>query len=46
MSKYEIRKDGKVFARWDDPNLTPDKDTLRSMREAGYRFYQDGKLQR
>lgn len=46
MSKYEIRKDGKVFAHWDDPRLTPDKDTLKSMRDAGYRLYQDGKLQR
>lgn len=46
MSRYEIRKDGKVFARWDDPNLTPDKGTLKSMKDAGYRLYQDGKLLR
>lgn len=46
MSRYEIRKDGKVFAHWDDSNLTPDKDTLKNMKDAGYRLYQDGKLQR
>ena len=46
MSKYEIRKDGKVFAHWDDPHLTPDKDALKRMRDAGYRLYVDGKLQR
>ena len=46
MGKYEIRKEGKVFASWDDHRLTPNKDTLRSMRDAGYRLYVDGKLQR
>lgn len=46
MSKYEIRKDGKVFACWDDPGFTPDKETLKTMRAAGYRLYEDGKLQR
>ena len=46
MSKFELRKDGKVFSHWEDPSLTPDKDTLRSMKAAGYRLYIDGKLQR
>ncbi len=46
MSRYEVRKDGKVFACWDDPSLSPDKDTLKSMRDAGYRLYVDGKMQR
>lgn len=46
MSKYEIRKDGVVYARWDDPALTPDRETLRNMKESGYRLYVDGKLQR
>lgn len=46
MSKYEIRKDGKVFASWDDPHLTPDKDTLKTMKNAGYRLYIGGKLQK
>ncbi len=46
MSKYEIRKDGKVFASWDDPHLTPDRDTLKNMKDAGYRLYIGGKLQK
>ena len=46
MSRYEIRKDGKVFASWDDPHLTPDRDTLKNMKDAGYRLYICGKLQK
>ena len=46
MSKYEIRKDGKVYSRWDDPGLTPDRETLKNMKAAGYRLYIDGKLQK
>ncbi len=46
MSKFELRKDGKVFAHWEDPSFTPDRETLRAMKAAGYRLYIDGKLQR
>ena len=46
MSQYEIRKDGVTYARWDDPVCTPDRETLRTMKAAGYRLYVDGKLQR
>ena len=46
MPKYEIRKDGKSYCSWTDPKCTPDKDTLKSMKQAGYRLYIDGKLQR
>jgi len=46
MAKYEIRKDGKIYRSWTDPTCTPDRETLKSMREAGYRLYIDGKLQR
>ena len=42
----EIRKDNKPYAGWNDPKLTPSKETLRSMKAAGYRLYVDGKLQR
>lgn len=42
MSKYEIRKDGKVYAHWDDPSYLPDPATLKSMKAAGYRLYVDG----
>lgn len=46
MSKYEIRKEGRVYAHWDDPSLTPDKDTLKRMKAAGYKLYVNGKLQK
>ena len=44
--KYTIRKDGKVMMAWDDPALTYPRETLQSMKRAGYRLYVDGKLQR
>lgn len=44
--KYTIRKDGKVYASWDDPALTYPRETLQSMKRVGYRLYVDGKLQR
>ena len=43
---YEIRKDGKVYMRWTDPACGYPRETLRSMKEAGYRLYIDDKLQR
>ena len=44
--RFEIRKDNQPYAGWNDPKLTPSKETLRSMKAAGYRLYVDGKLQR
>ena len=44
--RFEIRKANKPYAGWNDPKLTPSKETLRSMKAAGYRLYVDGKLQR
>ena len=44
--RFEIRKDNTPYAGWNDPKLTPSKETLRSMKAAGYRLYVDGKLQR
>ena len=43
MDAYEIRKDGKTFARWTDPSCTPDAKTLKSMQAAGYRLYVNGR---
>ena len=45
-SRFQIRKDGRPYAGWDDPALTPGKETLKSMKAAGYRLYIDGKPQR
>lgn len=44
--KYEVRKDGRVYAGWGDPSCSPSRDTLKAMKSAGYRLYIDGKLQR
>ena len=43
---YEIRKEGRVYMRWYDPALTYPKETLKSMKQAGYRLFIDGKMQR
>ena len=44
--RYEIRKDGKLYASWTDPALTYPRETLRNMKDHGYRLYIDGRLQR
>lgn len=44
MSKYEIRKDGKVYCGFDDELCMYSKEVLKNMREAGYKLYVDGKL--
>lgn len=44
MSKYEIRKDGIIYCGYDDESCGYDKETLKSMRSAGYKLYIDGKL--
>ena len=44
--KYTVRKDGRTCMAWDDPSLTYPRETLQSMKKAGYRLYVDGKLQR
>ena len=46
MSKYEIRKDGKAYCGFDDESCMYDKETLKAMRDAGYKLYIDGKLAR
>ena len=46
MSKYEIRKDGKTYCGFDDESCMYDKETLKAMRDAGYKLYMDGKLTR
>lgn len=43
---YEIRKDGKVYMRWHNPACGYSRETLKNMKEAGYRLYIDDKLQR
>lgn len=45
-SKFQIRKEGRPYAGWDNSVCTPGKATLQNMKNAGYRLYIDGKLQR
>lgn len=46
MSKYEIRKDGKAYCGFDDESCMYDKETLKAMRDTGFKLYIDGKLAR
>ena len=46
MSKYEVRKDGIVYCGFDDESCMYSKDALKTMRDAGYKLYIDGKLAR
>jgi hypothetical protein len=46
MSKYEIRKDGVAYCSFNDESCMYDKETLKAMREAGFKLYIDRKLAR
>ena len=42
--KIEARKNGVVYCVYSDESMLPDKDIIKSMKDAGYKLYQDGKL--
>ena len=42
--KYEIKKDGKVIVSYDDERCHYSVETLRNMRQNGYKLYIDGKM--
>ena len=42
--KFEIRKNGQSYCGFDDKSLMYSESTLKSMRDAGYKLYVDGKL--
>lgn len=42
--KIEARKNGIVYCVYADKSLLPDKDTMKDMKTAGYKFYQGGKI--
>lgn len=44
MPHYEIRKNGVICMSYDDERCHYSVDTLRSMRQNGYKLYIDGKL--
>ena len=44
MHEIEIRKDGITVCVCADESCLYTTDVMRSMKAAGYKFYQDGKL--
>ena len=44
LNEIEARKNGVVYCVYSDESVLPDKNTMKSMKMAGYKFYQNGKL--
>ena len=44
LDKIEARKDGIVYCVYADESCLPDKEVIKSMKAAGYKLYQGGKL--
>ena len=44
FSPVVVKKDGITKQTIMDESILPDKETLKIMKAAGYKFYQDGKL--
>lgn len=44
MREIEARKDGMVYCVYVDETMLPSSDTIKRMKAAGYKLYQDGKL--
>lgn len=44
LHEIEARKNGKVECVYADESCLPDKETIKIMKAAGYKLYQDGKL--
>lgn len=44
MSGIEVRKDGRVVCVCADESCLYPDEIMKSMKAAGYKFYQDGKL--
>lgn len=40
----EAKKDGVVYCVYTDISALPDKETMKIMKAAGYKFYQNGKI--
>lgn len=43
-SPIEVRKDGIVYCVYADTSVIPDKETIKNIKSAGYKFYQNGKI--
>lgn len=46
MNEIEARRDGVVYCVYVDESVLPDKNTMKNMKMAGYKFYQNGRLYR
>lgn len=44
MNEIEARRDGVVACVYVNETALPDKDIMKQMKMAGYKFYQNGKL--
>lgn len=44
MHEIEARKDGVVYCSYATEACLPDKEIMKDMRAAGYKFYQNGRL--
>lgn len=44
MNEIEAKRDGVTCCVYADESCLPDKDTLKNMKSAGYKFYQNGRL--
>lgn len=40
----EAKKDGVVYCVYSDASALPDKELMKQMKAAGYKFYQNGKI--
>ena len=40
----EAKKDGVVYCVYSDASALPDKEVMKQMKTAGYKFYQNGKI--
>ena len=44
MDVLEVRKDGQLMCTYKGESTFPDKETIKCLKAAGYKLYQDGKL--
>lgn len=44
LQPIEVKKDGIIYCVYMDESCLPDKDTIKSMKAAGYKLYQEGRL--
>ena len=44
LHEIEVRKNGVTYCVYADESVLPDKEAMKNIRAAGYKFYQDGKL--